>query len=102
MFLLHDHRVDCSPESPEYQETQTWAIFAVFIYPIGIPLGMLYTMYMYEVPKLAQRKRAAVRFNSLLHLRKSQVSNMANRCVFRVACCSQQVCVSCCLLQVSC
>ena len=78
MFLLHDHRVDCSPESPEYQETQTWAIFAVFIYPIGIPLGMLYTMYMYEVPKLAQRKRAAVRFNSLLHLRKSQVSNMAN------------------------
>ena len=77
VFLNTDHRVDCL--GAEYQEIQMWALVAVLLYPFGIPLGMLYTMYIFEVPKLAQRKRAAVRFNSLLHLRKSQVSNMANR-----------------------
>ena len=72
-YLFPDHRVDCSLESPEYQAMRPWTIVGVLIYPIGIPLVMLYVMYYQEIPRMAQQKRGEARFNSLLHLRKSQV-----------------------------
>ena len=72
-YLFPDHRVDCSLESPEYMAMYPWTIVGVLIYPIGIPLVMLYVMYYQEIPRMAQQKRGEARFNSLLHLRKSQV-----------------------------
>jgi len=77
-WLNADLRVNCDWEHADFFHLQLWSWCAFVLYPIGVPLLFLGAIYYTGIPDLAHKKQVAARFNALLHLRKSQVSNMAN------------------------
>ena len=53
-WLAVDYRVDC--KSTEFGAHRAFAVFAIFLWPVGFPLAFLGLLRYYTVPKIAARK----------------------------------------------
>ncbi|KAJ1484328.1 hypothetical protein T484DRAFT_2517051 [Baffinella frigidus] len=62
-WLKSDMRVAC-PESGGF--VYVCSIFAIFIYPVGIPLGMVGMLLYFKVPKMASQKHKAAGLKALV------------------------------------
>lgn len=81
--LQDDHRIQCSNfndlgsnGSDDYVYILGWASVFFVLYPIGIPLVVLFSMWRSKIPHMASTKINYARFLGLLQLRKSQVGTM--------------------------
>lgn len=78
-LLYADHRIDCG--SATYRKIQIWSLVCIFVYPIGIPLFMYFSMVRAGISRVAKEKQNVARFAALLNLRKQQLSTMTRAAV---------------------
>lgn len=83
-YLRHDHSI--SIDGDEYRD-KIWLYSWVFVgvYPLGIPLFLLFCLWFAGVPGLVKTKLEQARFSALLNFRNRQLNSMTRSlCVFAV------------------
>ena len=77
-FLRADFRETC-PDGLSFNFERSWAFTFLFLYPIGIPAGMITLLYFFQVPRMAAQKRKHARLQEMLSLYYNQVNDSAAR-----------------------
>jgi hypothetical protein len=62
--LVSDYSVDCN--SDKHMNLHRWAIFLIFVYPIGIPVCLLCVLYAYKIPHIVKRKQQRALIHALV------------------------------------
>ena len=70
-LLRSDMRVQC-PERGEF--VWVFSLVAIFVYPVGIPVGMFALLYYYDVPKMARQKKTAAGLKALIATFRQEVA----------------------------